>query len=729
MVDGEPPGLSRDLQQTRLEATIRAADELTGFIERPIRRVSGSPRFNPLPHAGTISVFLLGVVIVSGLYITLFFSFGYAASYDAVASMEGHAIQRIVRAVHRYSSAALVLTTVVHGWRIFTSQRFTSPRRRWRWATGVASLGLVWLAGVTGYWLVWDRRAAALSEITAKLFGNFGPARGFVVRNLLGLSPGSGSGTLLVLWFVHLGLTAVIGWFMIRHLRRSRQPWLPPAHWIMLMGGALLAVSVVIPLGMLGPARPDQLVTDMPLDPFVLFLLPPLLSSARWLTMAVTVTAAILAVVLPWLVRRSDPATVLIDERACTGCEICVHDCPYEALTMGQSSDQHAQIAVLDASQCVSCGICLGSCAFDAIELPGWTSSAQDVAGRDVRVICSRHEHSLPAQPDELAVWVNCAGMFAPNAARGFTERGATSVELIGCAPSDCRYGIGNTLASERLAGERAPHPPRRYARDVSTSWVSPNDVARRSSTADDDDEDTTPNRSQLTAPGLLVLLSLLVVVAATRTPFRTESEDAAIRVVVDHLWGAEVVELGISSPEIDAVALVIDGQRRDTQSIGGADDHSIGFTDWSISPGPHRIDVRLVDSSGDRQVLFSDDVALDARERLIITATDVPPDPSREDGRRVFNSRSAGCAVCHSVQEGRDGVGPSLYGLADRAGSTVQGLSTEQYVRQSILLPDQHIVDGWPSGQMLPIYRERLAEENLNALITYLKTLTAETG
>ena len=55
------------------------------------------------------------------------------------------------------------LTTLVHAWRIFVAGRFRGPRR-WRWTTGVAALVVVWLAGVTGYWLVWDERAQALNE-------------------------------------------------------------------------------------------------------------------------------------------------------------------------------------------------------------------------------------------------------------------------------------------------------------------------------------------------------------------------------------------------------------------------------------------------------------------------------------------------------------------------------------------------------------------------------------
>ena len=89
-------------------------------------------------------------------------------------------MQKVVRAVHRYSSAALVLTTVVHAWRIFVGARFTGRPRRWRWATGVAALLVIWLAGVTGYWLVQDVRAQALSDAAAALLapsagGRHGP--------------------------------------------------------------------------------------------------------------------------------------------------------------------------------------------------------------------------------------------------------------------------------------------------------------------------------------------------------------------------------------------------------------------------------------------------------------------------------------------------------------------------------------------------------------------------
>lgn len=141
MVDHRP-------EETEVDPT--GSFRLSGFLDRlervtlraggPIRRAAGSGRLNPLPHAGTISLFLLAVVIVTGFYITLFFEYGFEASYRSVAKMDNHPIQGVARSVHRYSSAALVVTLMVHAWRIFVAKRFTGRQRVWRWATGMSSL-------------------------------------------------------------------------------------------------------------------------------------------------------------------------------------------------------------------------------------------------------------------------------------------------------------------------------------------------------------------------------------------------------------------------------------------------------------------------------------------------------------------------------------------------------------------------------------------------------------
>ena len=50
-----------------------------------------------------------------------------------------------------------------------------------------------------------------------------------------------------------------------------------------------------------------------------------------------------------------------------------------------------------------------------------------------------------------------------------------------------------------------------------------------------------------------------------------------------------------------------------------------------------------------------------------------------------------------------------------------------EAYLKQSIYSPDEYVVDGYPAGQMLAVYRDRLSEQELEALITYLLSLSEE--
>lgn len=720
----------------RLSPVLKSLDHATVWVEKPVRRLAGPARLNPLPHAGSISVFLLGVVVISGLYITLFFEYGYVASYDSVASMEGHAIQRVMRALHRYASAALVITTLIHGWRIFTARRFVGRQRRLRWATGVAAVALVWLAGVTGYWMVWDVRAQALNEVVIGFIGRTDLGAGIAINQLgvLGDRPGSGSGFLLALWFVHLLLTGAIGFFVFRHLRRSNLTWLPPRLMMALMGGALVIVSLGRPVGMLAPAQPDRLIGKIPVDPFVLFLLPPLLSSGRGVALVFAMTLLLVVLVLPRLLRRRDPEPVIIDEQACTGCEFCVIDCPYQALAMNGSEEN--PLAVVDEQRCVSCGICLGSCAFGAIELPGFDPTPPlAVAGKHLVIACSRHvEDDLPSIGESALHRVSCAGAVAPSTVQVFMAGGATGVQLVGCAPNDCRFGLGNTMAEARLSGQRRPHPAPKYARAVTQDWVSTDRVTAAlqepGSSSSADGEQTRGSREALVGVGLVAVATAAGVALATQAPFDSAFDDSTVRVVIDHGDG-EVLR---AAPELGPIGsisgldLVAGEEVFGTVSSGGDDG-------WSAvidvrSPEVEAKASLLVYAVEDGRRILLLETLFDKRAdaRTLVDLTDVPPRQTVADGERIFTSRAGGCDVCHSVTPHDDGVGPSLAGVASMADQRVDGLTAEQYFRQSILLPDQYVVEGWPAGQMLPIYRDQLSAEELDAIISYLLTLENET-
>lgn len=79
------------------------------------------------------------------------------------------------------------------------------------------------------------------------------------------------------------------------------------------------------------------------------------------------------------------------------------------------------------------------------------------------------------------------------------------------------------------------------------------------------------------------------------------------------------------------------------------------------------------------------------------------------------------GCITCHSLEAGKTLVGPSVAGIASRAGSTVSGQSAEQYLRQSIVEPDAYVVKGFAKG-LMP--KPTLTEQQIGDLIAYLLTL-----
>ncbi len=97
-----------------------------------------------------------------------------------------------------------------------------------------------------------------------------------------------------------------------------------------------------------------------------------------------------------------------------------------------------------------------------------------------------------------------------------------------------------------------------------------------------------------------------------------------------------------------------------------------------------------------------------------------------------IADTGASGCTACHSVEPTDDPlqpspVGPSHYGLADRAGDYVEGMSAEEYIRQSIVEPDAHVVEGFQPGIMYQNYADDLSEEQINDLVAYLLTLEGE--
>ncbi|MBI2965655.1 MAG: cytochrome c oxidase subunit II [Chloroflexi bacterium] len=88
--------------------------------------------------------------------------------------------------------------------------------------------------------------------------------------------------------------------------------------------------------------------------------------------------------------------------------------------------------------------------------------------------------------------------------------------------------------------------------------------------------------------------------------------------------------------------------------------------------------------------------------------------------GKQLFTS--AGCSGCHATTPDNI-VGPGLGGVETRAATRKPGMSSDDYIRESIVNPAAFLVEGFPP--VMPAnFAQTLSADDLNALIAYLKTL-----
>ena len=89
--------------------------------------------------------------------------------------------------------------------------------------------------------------------------------------------------------------------------------------------------------------------------------------------------------------------------------------------------------------------------------------------------------------------------------------------------------------------------------------------------------------------------------------------------------------------------------------------------------------------------------------------------------GEQIF--KAAGCGSCHTLAAAGTTAtaGPSLSKLADDAQKRAPDMSLEEFIRESIVQPDERVAPGFSAGQMPDEFREKLSKEQLDALVDYL--------
>ncbi len=264
-------------------------------------------RLNPLYHLGAITFFLFWVVAGSGLYLYAFFETGVA---DAYASVEALTHRQwfaggLLRSVHRYASDAMVVTMLLHLLRHFAFDRF----RGFRWFSWLSGVALVWgvyVSGINGYMLPWDRLAQYVITASFEWIDWLPGFGGTLMRNVI--HPSSVSDRFFsLLAFMHIGVPLVVLLLMFIHVQRVPKARTNPPRPIMLsLLATLLLLALLRPvLSQGGAANLAVVVAQVRFDWFYLLLFPLF---DRWpfgQVWALVGASTLLLAALPWLPPKS----------------------------------------------------------------------------------------------------------------------------------------------------------------------------------------------------------------------------------------------------------------------------------------------------------------------------------------------------------------------------------------------------------------------------------------
>jgi len=440
-------------------------------VDRWMNRIYGA-RWNPLYASGGIAVGLLVVLLVTGLYLVLFYRIG--APYESVARITEQAwLGRWIRGLHRYASDAAVVAVGVHAFRMFAQGRSWGPRAL-AWVSGLVLLFVLFVCGWTGYVMVWDVQAQLLAVEGARFIDALPLFSEPIGRSFVGDRPLPAAFFFLNL-FLHIALPIAVGLILWLHVSRVARPRLlpPPGLRYGLLAG-LVVLAVAWPVAMDARADLLRLPGEASLDVFYGFWLPLTRAVPAWMVWLLGGALGGVVVAVPWLARprpAARPAPSVVDERLCTGCEQCYEDCPYEAIAMVPrtgDATRSALVARVDPALCVSCGICAGSCAPMGVGPPGRTGRDQLAAVRsfvagsspgagDVVVVgCDRSAAaSAFDRGDRLVLPVTCAGNLHTSVVEYLVRSGVGGVLIVACPERDCWSREGPRWLSQRLYEER----------------------------------------------------------------------------------------------------------------------------------------------------------------------------------------------------------------------------------------------------------------------------------
>jgi quinol-cytochrome oxidoreductase complex cytochrome b subunit len=132
---------------------------------------------------GSVLLALLGVQLLTGAFLTLYYAPTPDHAYDSVRFISSTPSGSLVRGLHHFGASFIVVAAALHILRVIAFGSYKRPREL-TWLSGVALLGLILAFSLTGYLLPWDQRAYWATVVTINI-SRLAPGAGDLVAGIM----------------------------------------------------------------------------------------------------------------------------------------------------------------------------------------------------------------------------------------------------------------------------------------------------------------------------------------------------------------------------------------------------------------------------------------------------------------------------------------------------------------------------------------------------------------